>query len=59
MIAVAAHSVAGNDARAAAWAADVRKRHRALTRADFFRSFPVKKEAMRSRVSKALERFGF
>jgi tetratricopeptide (TPR) repeat protein len=59
MIAVAAHGMAGNDARAEAWAADVRKRHPALTRADFFRSFPMKEEAMRARVLRALERSGF
>jgi DNA-binding winged helix-turn-helix (wHTH) protein/tetratricopeptide (TPR) repeat protein len=59
MIAVAAHAIAGNDARAAAWADDVRKRHPALTRADFFRSFPMKDEATRVRVSRALELSGF
>src|SRR5690606_35039907 len=55
MIAVAAHALAGNEARATAWAAEVRKRHPALTSVDFFRSFPMKAEAMQTRISKALE----
>src|SRR5690606_36999151 len=38
MIAAAAHTLAGDDARAEAWAADVRRRNPALTREDFFRS---------------------
>jgi glyoxylate carboligase len=59
MIAVAAHALAGDDARAARWAANVRERNGALTRADFFRAFPMKPEAMRARVSDALARFGF
>jgi DNA-binding winged helix-turn-helix (wHTH) protein/tetratricopeptide (TPR) repeat protein len=59
MIATAAHALAGNDVSAAAWAADVAQRHPALTREDFFRCFPIKAEAMRTRVSSALERFGF
>ena len=59
MIAVAAHALGGDAARAAFWAADVRARNPALTRADFFRCFPMKSEAMKARVSKALARFGF
>lgn len=59
MIAVATHALGGDDARAAAWAADVRARDAALRRADFFRSFPMKSEAMRARVAAALARFGF
>ena len=59
MIAVAAHALAGDDARAARWAANVRERNGALTRADFFRAFPMKPEAMRAKVSDALARFGF
>jgi TolB-like protein/Tfp pilus assembly protein PilF len=59
MIAVAAHAAAGDDARAGAWAVNVRARHPTLTRADFFRSFPMKLDAMRSRVDAALARFGF
>jgi hypothetical protein len=59
MIAVAAHALAGDHASAARWAANVRERNGALTRADFFRAFPMKPEAIRSRVSDALARFGF
>ncbi|HYC00729.1 MAG TPA: winged helix-turn-helix domain-containing protein [Candidatus Limnocylindrales bacterium] len=59
MIAVAAHGLAGNDARAAYWAGDVRARNAALTRADFFRAFPMQHEAARERVAHALERRGF
>ncbi len=59
MIAAAAHALGGDAARAAAWAADVRARNPALVRADFFRSFPMKTEAMRTRVDAALARFGF
>jgi len=56
---VAAHAMAGDDARAAWWAARVRERNPALTREDFFRDFPIQLATMRSRVSAALERFGF
>jgi TolB-like protein len=59
MIAAAAQALAGDPARAAAWAANVRERNPALTRVDFFRSFPMKPEAMRARMSAALERLGF
>lgn len=59
MIAVAAHALAGDAARAAAWAAIVQARDPSLTRADFLRSFPMKNESMRSRVDAALARFGF
>ena len=38
---------------------NVRARNAALTLDDFFRSFPMKSEAMRSRVANALARFGF
>lgn len=59
MIAVAAHAMAGDDARAAWWATRVRERNPALTREDFFRDFPIQLPAMRSRVAAALQRFGF
>jgi hypothetical protein len=59
MIAVAAHGLVGDDARAAFWAADVRQRHPTLTRADFFRSFPMQSETMRARVDAVLARAGF
>jgi TolB-like protein/DNA-binding winged helix-turn-helix (wHTH) protein len=59
MIAVAAHALRGDSARAASWAADVRRRNAALTREDFFRSFPMKSAQTLSRVSEALARAGF
>jgi tetratricopeptide (TPR) repeat protein len=59
MIAAASHELAGNAARAAWWAADVRERNAALTRADFFHAFPIKSEATKTRVAAALARLGF
>jgi hypothetical protein len=59
MIAGVAHSLAGDAARAETWAANVRTRNPALTSVDFFRSFPMKPDAMRTRVSGALVRLGF
>jgi tetratricopeptide (TPR) repeat protein len=59
MIATATHSLVGDEARAAHWAANVRDRNASLTRDDFFRAFPIKPEAVRGRVSQALERSGF
>ncbi len=59
MVASAAHTLAGDEETAATWAADVRERNPALTREDFFRSFPMKSAAVRIRVSEALARRGF
>jgi TolB-like protein/Tfp pilus assembly protein PilF len=59
MIATAAHMMAGDEARAASWAANVRERNASLTREDFFRSFPMRSEAMKTRISNALARFRF
>lgn len=59
LVAVAAHALAGNHARAALWTADVRSRNGALTRDDFFRAFPMKLPGIRTRVADALIRFGF
>ena len=59
MIAAAAHSLGGDAARAAFWAANVRERSPELTRADFFRAFPIKAEPMRGRVDRALALLGF
>jgi len=59
MIAAAAQELAGNRALADRWAANVRERNAALTREDFFRAFPMRSAAMRSRVSGALARLGF
>jgi hypothetical protein len=59
MIAVATHELGGDSRRAASWAANVRERNAALTRSDFFRSFPMKNESMRMRMSNALSNYGF
>lgn len=59
MVAAASQALVGDDSRAGAWAANVRERNSALQREDFFRSFPIKDEQMRSRISGALARFGF
>ncbi len=59
LIAVAAHALAHDEINAASWAANVRARDPSLTREDFFRAFPMKSEATKTRVSKALARFGF
>jgi len=59
MIACAAHSLAGDEHRAAAWAANVRERNPALTGEDFFRAFPIKPAPVRARVAGALARHGF
>ena len=59
MIASVAHSLAGDESRAADWAANVRERNPALTRDDFFRAFPIKPAAVRTRISQALARSGF
>jgi TolB-like protein len=59
MIASAAHALAGDGERAAAWADDVRRRNPALTIEDFFRSFPMASPTMRTRVLRALKQNGF
>jgi tetratricopeptide (TPR) repeat protein len=59
MIAVAAHALGGEEARAAAWAANVRERNAALSARDFFRSFPIECAATRTRLAGALARYGF
>jgi TolB-like protein len=59
MIACATHAITGDDHRAAEWAANVRSRNPVLTRADFFRSFPMKSEVTKARLASALERCGF
>lgn len=59
MIAVAAHAVAGDGARAADWAGNVLERAPRLRSADFFRAFPMKPAAARRRVLAALTSHGF
>lgn len=59
MIALVAHALNGDPVRAAGWAADVRRRNPALTQADFFRSFPMKRAGPRARVAAVLAGIGF
>ena len=59
MIAAAAHELTGDENRAAFWAANVRERNSSLTRESFFRAFPMKVDAMRTRVDRALAGLGF
>jgi hypothetical protein len=59
MIAAVTQSLAGNEASAKGWAANVRERNPGLTRADFFSSFPVRPPEIRVRVAAALEGLGF
>ncbi|MBS0579003.1 MAG: winged helix-turn-helix domain-containing protein [Proteobacteria bacterium] len=59
MIASAAHGLKGDQPRAAAWAANVRERNGRLTRQDFVRAFPIRHEAMRTRLVQALAQLGF
>jgi tetratricopeptide (TPR) repeat protein len=59
MIASAAHVLNGDTTRAEFWAADVRERNAALTREDFCRAFPMKSDATRERILRALAQFGF
>ncbi len=59
VLAAVAQSLAGNSARAAALAADVRERGPYIRSADFFRGYPVQAEPMRSNIADALRRLGF
>lgn len=59
MLAAAAQALAGNTARAEAWAADVRERGPNLSSVDFFRGYPVQAEPMRTRIADALQGLGF
>jgi hypothetical protein len=59
MIAAAVHGCSGDRERAASWVANVRERNPALTRADFFRAFPLRLESLRKRVNDSLASVGF
>jgi tetratricopeptide (TPR) repeat protein len=59
MIAVAAHGLNGDDAKARAWAASARARDPGLTTSAFFESFPFRNQATRARISAILARYGF
>jgi TolB-like protein len=56
MIAAAAHSLNGDDARAALWAASARRRSPALQPQDFLTAFPIQPAAARLRIARALQR---
>jgi hypothetical protein len=45
--------------RAAFWAQNVRERNSTLTSEDFGRAFPMKSDAMRVQVQRALAQLGF
>lgn len=57
-IALAAHQLNGDPARAAVWAANVRERVGELRQADFSRSFPITDPVARERLATALAAYG-
>jgi TolB-like protein len=59
MIAVAAHGLNDNDAKAQAWAASARARTPDLNSAAFLRAFPFRDPAVRKTVTQTLARYGF
>lgn len=59
MIASVAQLLAGDKARADAWADNVRTRNPALTSAEFFASFPFKSQGLHTRVAGALKTLEF
>ena len=59
MLAVAAHGLNGDDARARAWAHSARARSPGLTAAEFLRAFPFRDPVARARFTETLARFGF
>jgi TolB-like protein len=59
MIAVAAHGLNDNDAKAKDWAASARRRTPDLTSAAFLRAFPFRDPTIRKTVTQTLGRYGF
>jgi len=59
VIAAVAHSLAGNEDLATEWAANAHRRNPDLSTDYFFRAFPIRSAAMRSRIAKSLSRLGF
>jgi len=59
LIAVAAHGLNANDAKAKEWAASARARMPDLTSAAFLRAFPFRDPAIRKTVTQTLARYGF
>lgn len=59
MIAAVANVLKHDPVRAAFWAQNVRERNSTLTSGDFGRAFPMKSDAMRVQVQRALAQLGF
>ncbi|MFV8818163.1 winged helix-turn-helix domain-containing tetratricopeptide repeat protein [Haliea sp. E17] len=59
VIAAVACQLAGQKGRAQAWVEDVQRRMPGITRADFFRSFPIRDPRQRQRMDTALAELGF
>jgi TolB-like protein len=59
MIAVAAHGLNGNDARAEAWAKSAQQKAPHLKKADFLTAFPFRDQATRKSISEQLRKHGF
>lgn len=59
MIAVTAHALNNDSARAQAWAASVQAKSPELTTAAFLRAFPFRSAGAQQRIADALGRFGF
>ena len=59
LIAVAAHGLNANDAKAKEWAASARARMPDLTSAAFLRAFPFRDPGIRKTVTQTLARYGF
>lgn len=59
MIAMVAHAMAGDPAKAEAWKQNVLERNPSLRSADFFRAFPMQSVTTRARVAKVLADHGF
>ena len=59
MIAAVANVLKHDPVRAAFWAQNVRERNSTLTSEDFGRAFPMKSDAMRVQVQRALAQLGF
>jgi TolB-like protein len=59
MIAVVAHGLNANEARARSWAQSAHARAQHLNSDDFLRAFPFRDPSMRVRIGETLKRFGF
>lgn len=59
LLAAASQALAGNAPEAATWARGVHERDPTLTRADFFRGYPVTAEPMRTKIDAVLRGLGF